>query len=57
MKKHTLRIVLLGAALSAFAFPAFIRAADDTPAPKPAPTDNPRQRFNPADMLKNYHDQ
>jgi Spy/CpxP family protein refolding chaperone len=57
MKKHHLRIVLLGAALVAGAFPAFTRAADDTPA-KPAQTEPPaRPRFNPADMLKNYRDQ
>src|SRR5579863_4157665 len=54
MKKNTLRIVLLGAALSAVALPAFTLAADDTPAPATRPS---RGTFNPADMLKNYRDQ
>ena len=57
MKKHTLRVVLLGAVMAAGLFPAFTRAADDTP-PKPAQTERPRRGgFNPADILKNYRDQ
>jgi Spy/CpxP family protein refolding chaperone len=69
MKKETLRVMLLGAALSAMSLTGLTRAADDTakpadttPAAKPAdPAPTPgrggRGNFNPADYLKNYRDQ
>jgi len=57
MKKYTLRIALLGAALAAGVLPAFTRAADDTPPKPPQTQPSGRGRFNPADMLKNYRDQ
>jgi Spy/CpxP family protein refolding chaperone len=63
MKKATLRIMLLGAALSAVSFTGMSYAADDTTPAKPAtpaPTTPParqgRGNFDPAEMLKTYRD-
>jgi hypothetical protein len=60
MTKETLRMIVLGAALSAVSLTGMARAADDPakPAtPAAAPTPPARPQFNPADMLKNYRDQ